>query len=165
MLDDALVADLGLALSILPSKRKVRQLLGIAEATWHRWDRRGRDEAGTGTIYARFHETLEVACTVFERDRLETILEAARDYEETETIVADVVDAEGRPTGSKRVTRKRKQLKGDWKAAAWILERRFHERYAARQEVKHEGELTLVAALTRIAHDEDETKRLEGGDV
>lgn len=30
---------------------------------------------------------------------------------------------------------------GDWRAAAWMLERRFKQDYAAKQEVEHSGEI------------------------
>jgi hypothetical protein len=50
--------------------------------------------------------------------------------------------------------------KHDWRAAAWLLERRAPQHFGRREEVKHSGTLTLAQAMADVRRRRDE---LEGG--
>jgi len=117
---------------------------GISEATYHRWRSQGRQdrEQGRRTRVARFDADIEAAEARAEEHHIRQITQAA-------------AGARGRP--------------GDWKAAAWLLERKYPERYARRtnQEVSGpggspvqveagQGISSILAAAEQLAEDEDQ---------
>ena len=80
---------------------------GIGEQTYHRWRRQGAQdrEEGRRTRMARFDEDLEAAEAQAELHHLRLVTQAAA----------------GTPTKP-----------GDWKAAAWLLERKHPDKFARR---------------------------------
>lgn len=80
---------------------------GIAETTYYKWRRRGAKDRAEGrrTRYARFDEDMEVAEARAEEHHLRQIVQAA--------------------SGTRNQP-------GDWKAAAWLLERKHPDRFGRR---------------------------------
>ena len=134
-----------------PERKRIFRLLGVNGTTFNDWVRKGRAlEPGDPHPYRQLAEILDTADLLFERACLDSIFESAQ--EQTEKIIT-----EGNGTYiEKTITRP-----GDWKARAWLLEKRFPKKYGDRRHVEVEGTITLEAALTAIAHDK-EPKKLSG---
>lgn len=92
-------------------KKHAAALAGISDDTLEAWLTDGREQ------YADFARDVERAQAEFARDRMREIMTSARapQFEDT---------------AAKKKKRKRH---GDWKAAAWILERRFPLIYGNRE--------------------------------
>lgn len=134
-----------------PERKRVYTLLGVDKSTFRRWYVKGRAlEPGDPSPFRRLFEIIERADLLFERRCLDEIIEAARGVEET-------VEIDG-PDGH---TTKKTRRSGDWKAVAWLLEKRFPKKYGQKRKIELEGKITLEAALSAIAHGED-PKALEG---
>ena len=116
---------------------------GINETTYYEWLQRGREarENGRASKYRDFLEEIETADAQAEKQHFNMIVRQA--------------------AGSRTSP-------GDWKAAAWILERKYPEKYGRKvaQEVsgpggapvQHQHEVTGMASLI------DETEEEVGGD-
>jgi len=114
-------------------------LVGIAEPTYYRWLRRGK-ESKTGK-FREFLEAVKSAEKIAESKYLAIITRAA------------VGDPE-------------KKVKGDWKAAAWYLERRNPKQFARRdflrQDVKAKvQEDVKLSLLDELKKAEEYFKKLE----
>ncbi len=110
-------------------------VVGISRTSFYNWMRRGRRELdrletsvqalpeGEESIYADFWRAVEHAAGELEARNVRIIEEAARGGGELiETIT--VLDSSGEP--ETKTTRIRvKNLKPEWQAAKWLLERRF----------------------------------------
>jgi hypothetical protein len=83
-------------------------LSGISRAIFYRWKRAGSDEedSDTPSIYKQFEEALRIAEAHFKKEHLGRISAASN-------------------------SDKRKQ----WQASAWLLERKFPQEFALRQQV------------------------------
>lgn len=96
------------------------QVAGISVQSYYAWTERGEadTEQGHATVFAEFAEACARARGEGEALLLQTIRQAAQ-------------GTERRP--------------GDWRAAAWILERTAPDKFGQRQEVKHTGGLRTSA--------------------
>ena len=128
--------------------------VGIHHSTFYRWKKEG-ERLGRGRYYS-FAQAADRGMAEWERRQVARITRAAapttelEEWDETWRSKKDGVE------GSKTV-RKKKRKRGDWGAAAWLLERRFPERYGRRQHVDVEGKLSLVDVLTDL-RDEKEAR-------
>lgn len=126
---------------------------GISKRTFYRWMQQG--ERDTEGRYYSFRQAVERGMAAWEQAQVEKIVRAAQDY------TAEIDEAEqwtrGDETRSKIVKRKHRK-KGDWRAAAWMLERKFPRRYGQKNQVAIEGRLDLVDVLTQL-RDEAESER------
>jgi hypothetical protein len=103
--------------------------VGVSPRTYYRWCAQGRadDLAGHDTAFCQFWQAVEGALALCEATLLETVQASAAP-----------------PTGSAKGA--------EWRAATWILERRFPRRYgeglkaAAQQEEHLRGMLQRVRA-------------------
>lgn len=135
-----------------PERKRIYTLLGVDKGTFFTWVTKGRAlEVGDPSPYRKLAEIIERADVLFERACLDGIIEAAKGFTE------DVVIHDSLRGDSTRKVRR----SGDWKALAWLLEKRFPKKYADRKNVQIEGKITLEAALSAIAHGED-PREIEG---
>lgn len=114
---------------------------GVDRATFRRWLQDGaRDrDAGVDSLEAKFTRDLEQAKAEAEVRRLARVDRAAVDRE------VETVKIEVQADGTERTVEKmRKQERGDWRAAAWALERTDPQRYAQRIRMEVEKEIESV---------------------
>lgn len=111
------------------------RIAGISPATYHGWRERGEADlhAGMRTEFSEFFEATTRARAEGEATLLQQIRLAAQ-------------GADGRP--------------GDWRAAAWILERTAPDRFGARQELKHSGDGLRLAGPPELPQDEDRLREV-----
>lgn len=102
------------------------ELAGISEATYYGWMSAGEEGLEP---YASFYEAVTRARARGEECMVDVVHLATLEKR----------DAEGNPTGMV-----------DWKAAAWLLERRFPERYGAAVTVRKAEEKALGVLLERL---------------
>lgn len=150
---------------------------GIHRATYHEWETRGRTalEEANGEIeavaeserrYADFHDTVTRAIHDFELGRLVQIAQAGRGkpYRRTSTRTWDqVVSVKGEDGKNTQqvVTmtdvRVEEGEEYDWRADAWLLERRNPQEYgrATRLELtgKDGGPIEVVSSLDKAIED------------
>lgn len=108
---------------------------GISPATFHGWRERGEADldAGMRSEFSEFFEATTRARAEGEATLLQQIRLAAQ-------------GAGGKP--------------GDWRAAAWILERTAPDRFGARQELKHSGDGLRLAGPPELPQDEDRLREV-----
>lgn len=145
------------------------RVLGIPGRTMRAWRARGREDqaAGRDTRYARLAQAVDQARQDWRVEKLRIIHEAAGDHQQETThverrpLVKDgriVKGEDGRPIMVERVWRTTRNVKGDYRAACWLLEREEPERYAPRQKLEHKGGGGLVEILTMLRDDEPATR-------
>ena len=121
-------------------------LAGIHRSTFMKWRAMGR----AATRKTKYRDFLDA--TVRAREewliRQEALIEeVGHDGERVEEIVR-TTKPDGSVVEKKRIIRRR-----DWKAVAWLMERRHPERYGQRQKLEHGGGLKhegLPAAPTTV---------------
>lgn len=102
----------------------------------------GRKTKRTPEVEAKLFEALRLGCTrraacAYAGIHAGTLCDWANDFPEfSEAITRAEDEAEA---GFSIVIQRAAANEGDWKAAAWWLERRRKEDYSARQEVEHAG--------------------------
>ena len=103
---------------------------GISPSTFFAWMQKG-EQASSGAFRA-FFETVEEAKCHAEALAVGLIEQAARGlpYKTIRTVTGE----DGSVTTTEGVTQ-------DWRAAAWLLERRYPDRYSPRQKLEHSGEI------------------------
>jgi hypothetical protein len=122
---------------------------GVDVSTLKSWVERGLDEEGIEP-YRSFAEDYIREAIALEQRLLTTVMEASEPYAATketieiEAVAAgfnetdwDDVESYDSPPGSKlvrRTTKSRESRRGDWKAAAWVLERRWPLRWSSSRQ-------------------------------
>jgi hypothetical protein len=86
--------------------------------------------------------------------------QALRDWRKQDPGFADAFAEARAKSIASGVETIRAASKHDWRAAAWLLERRAPEHFGRREEVKHSGTLTLAQAMADVRRRRDE---IEGG--
>lgn len=135
-----------------PMAKDALRLARVEYQTYFGWRRRAEKEGG---LYAELLEVVRLAKLVFERKRLQSIIEATKVTEEkTVTITNSPKGGETKQT--KIITRP-----GDWHAAAWLLERTSPEKFGPKIETKHSGEISLAHALIQIRDGARDAKKVD----
>jgi hypothetical protein len=111
------------------------QLAGIDETTYHRWKRKGR--AATSGPYHQFYQSLRKAEIVGQAALLKNIHDAS---EGGQPIITTRVTSGPDGQVIKTITHQRKALP-DWKAAAWLLERRFPAEWGRQERSQDNGDV------------------------
>ena len=149
VLTEEVLETVRIKLETLPNKSALAKLLGVHPDTLYDWYAAGGKE-GAPAILVRLRETMDRALAVWEEKRLDEIRAAAGEYEE-ESVTEDAVRG--------RSTRKSKR-RGDWRAAAWLLEKKIPKKYNAPAQVEHSGQVDLVAAITQLRVDAPERQKV-----
>lgn len=150
LLDDDLAEIIGAMLEVNYDRKKVAKALGIPQTTFYGWLRKGK-EAGAAPIFVKLLERVRLAKSRWEHDQISTIVQATKPVVETMVTTEEKVDRAGKPytvTKTRTTTRP-----GDWRASAHLLERQIPEDWGRKDKLEHSGELSVVHALTRIAHE------------
>lgn len=114
---------------------------GVDRTVFRRWlQTGGRDiEDGEDTVYAKFVRDLSKVQAEAEGRRVARVERGGTDYKH------ETVKVEVNADGTERVIEKTvKNERGDWRAAAWALERMYPSRYAQRVRVEVEREIEGV---------------------
>jgi hypothetical protein len=146
-----LVSAIENLLAVQPNKSKVCREIGIHLSTFKRWFEEGEDEDAPDE-YRMFRAAVERAALRWERSRLEAITSAAEGRTKTKRRIVDG------PNG-KTTTIETEDVGGDWRAAAWLLERRMPKDYGRTEKIEHSGQLGLATALTFLRSDLDDEDR------
>ena len=131
------------------------RVVGIHRSTYYRWKAQGeKDRAGK---FYSFAQTVTRGLAEWERRQIAIIDKAAEDYTAEEDWAEQWTKGEGAQAETRsKVVKKRHKKKGDWRAAAWRLERRFPKRYGEKREVEVKGRLDLVDVLTQLRDEAEE---------
>ena len=140
---------------------KAAELVGITRHTLLNWRKWGQAEKSG--IYFNFFNALQKAEAEGEIQCLQKIQEAARGGQE-------IIDSKELYQGKKLIKQITKTVKSvpDWRAAAWILERRYPERYGRRRnlddgyhQIYGDYEIYIIAkALSKMSKSELERLKL-----
>lgn len=136
-----------------PRAKDALALARVDPRTYYGWRKEARRRPGK--LYDKLIEVVKEAKLVFERKRLRSIIEAAEETEER-TVTVTTGGKGGKTEQTKVITRP-----GDWKAAAWLLERTSPEKYGPKIETKHSGEISLAHALIQIRDGAREAKKVD----
>lgn len=116
---------------------------GIPERTFYRWMAQGR--AATSGIYWQFQQDVEKADADFETDTADTIKRVSLGQYVVKRRITTVKGKDG----VRHTTIEEEMGRPEWTAAAWLLERKFNERWGRRDRL--EIEATLREEANRIA--------------
>ena len=118
------------------SNKDAAALVGISSSTFYKWIRWAEDGGGgkaQAHLYRQFAHEIKGALIEFQARNLELIQDAATKPAErvvtSRKIMAD---------GTEIVETTRTQIPPGWQAGAWLLERKFPEKYG-RRIIGHEG--------------------------
>jgi len=132
-------------------------VVGFHKSTFYRWIKKG--EAATEGKYFSFARMVVRARAEWERRQVAAIEAAGADYEAEEDWAEQWTKGEGKDAETRsKVVKKRRKKKGDWRARAFLLERKMPEKYGPKQKVEVEGNLSIVDVLTAL-RDEQEKDR------
>jgi transposase len=114
------------------------QALGVSRFTYYNWLNKGEKDINDGqeTVYSYFYDRIKKAEGVAETRLLESIQVAA----------ASSKDNDG------------KLIKGQWQAAAWILERKYFAKWGAKNKTEFVGQMN-VQPIDIDTATEDELKQ------
>lgn len=131
---------------------------GVKPHTYRTWIRRGRAESErigdsnrkakkAEDIYLRFYEATLSSLAQVEARILGGIAEAADGYEADQVVEVYERGEDGElRLLERKVTTKRER---DWRAGAWLLERRMAAQYSARARIEHSGQVGVVSINVR----------------
>lgn len=117
----------------------------ISKVTLYDWLRRGK-RRGRGPMF-EFAEQVEQAMALFELEAINGIGEAAR----------------GEKIGEAPPGGKQKRRAGQWQAWAWLMERKYPDRYGRRDHVEHTGTTSISTAFRGAAR--AKLEGMDSGDV
>ena len=101
-------------------KEHVCDAVGVGETTFYRWLEKGRN-AKRGK-YREFWEAIQKAEKDFEARALANIQRIAREVKDEEGRIVD---------------------KGNWQAWAWLLERKWPDKWGRKMKLEHSGEMKI----------------------
>ena len=127
-----MIQDVLFALSMGSTNRQAARFGGIAEVTFYKYLNQGKEDAKNGkkSKAREFSEAVSLARSKAQIGWLGLINQAARGVTETKTKTKEVWDEKKKALVQveREVTT---SVKTDWKAAAWLLSRRYPEEWAA----------------------------------
>ena len=103
--------------------REAARCAGIDETTFYNWKRKGK-KANSGP-YHQFFQSLKKAEVIAEAKHLKVIHDASAGGQEI-VCIKETIDKNGEVVSS---IVHQKQTIPDWKASAWLLERRYPEKF------------------------------------
>ena len=124
----------------LPITKAVREA-GVNISTYYKWMERGE---GGDPIYEGFRRRVNTIITGAEAEALKVVREAAAGGQYARELKIIIGGKRGR-----EVTRVRKEVRPQWQAAAWFLERRHREDYG-RVGVDGAGERDAMVVAQEI---------------
>ena len=127
------------------------RLAGVGETTLHRWRTKGKS-ARSGQ-FCTFWVHVQAALAEFRADATDVITRAGhghsvlRPYKKRKTEVTAVVDATGRDTGNRHTKVVEEEVGADWRAIAWLRERRPTSRSVQVHSVATRGSPHIAVAF------------------